>query len=249
MASPQLENGYVKVANELMQALCKMQLRDSEYMVFLTVMTRTYGWHKKTDQISLSQFEKATLLTKPRIIRAIRNLVTRLILGSNTGNTRSASTYWVQKDYEKWIPKSSNTGGSTTGDTTLVTLSVTTPSNVCHIINKNNRKTVGMGETTRQPGPTKPIKTVFKTPTLADIATYCRSKNYTMDPEEFHAYWNSVNWIRKNGVRISNWKAAVDNRERNQVKWRNGEVVHTAPAASSVPWWENPEGRILEADR
>lgn len=102
MASPQIENGFTRIANELMMALCRLNISGPEYMIALTVITKTYGWNKKEDQISLSQFQSTTKMTRPRIVRAIRNLVRYGVLGNNAGNTSKASTYWINKDYEKW---------------------------------------------------------------------------------------------------------------------------------------------------
>lgn len=104
MASPQIEDGYVKIANELLDALCKMDLKGGEFMIALAVIRKTYGWGKKEDQISLTQFEKLTLMSRPRILRSIKMLVQQGVLGSNRGNTSITSTYWIEKDYEKWTP-------------------------------------------------------------------------------------------------------------------------------------------------
>lgn len=121
MASPQIENGYTKIANELFSALCRLNVKGSEFMVALTVVSKTYGWNKKSDQISLTQFQKHTGLTRPRLSRAIKSLVRYGVLGSNTGDTSTPSTYWVEKDYEKWnvpsnVRETSNTDITRTGN-------------------------------------------------------------------------------------------------------------------------------------
>lgn len=104
MASPQIENGYIRIANELLAALCKLDISGPEFMVALTVISRTYGWNKKEDSISISQFQKLTQMTRPRIVRAIKNLVRYSVLGSTTGVLGKTSTYWIIKDYGKWSP-------------------------------------------------------------------------------------------------------------------------------------------------
>lgn len=92
MANPQIEHGYTKIANKIMDALCKNDISGSEFMIILAVMRRTYGWSKKEDQISLTEFQKLTCMNKKRIIRAIKNLVSRRILGSVTGGTGGSVT-------------------------------------------------------------------------------------------------------------------------------------------------------------
>jgi len=56
MANPQPENGHTDIANEIIEALWKINLSSYEWRVLLYLLRKTYGWHKKTDQISLSQF-------------------------------------------------------------------------------------------------------------------------------------------------------------------------------------------------
>ena len=54
MANPQLENGYTKVANEILDALVKIRLSPNESRLLWFIIHKTYGWHKKTDRISIS---------------------------------------------------------------------------------------------------------------------------------------------------------------------------------------------------
>lgn len=108
MADPQLENGYVKIANELIEALCKTNLMGAEFMIALTVIRKTYGWDKKEDKISLTQFQKMTLMSRPRVVRSIKRLLLLNVLGSNAGDTTHTSTYWIIKDYHKWLPSNAH---------------------------------------------------------------------------------------------------------------------------------------------
>ena len=103
MASPQTEKGFTRIANELMAALSRSNLNGVEYDIILTVIAKTYGWNKKQDKISLSQFSQITKRERSNCARAIRNLLKRKILGSVKGDTRNATTYYIQKDYDKWL--------------------------------------------------------------------------------------------------------------------------------------------------
>jgi len=46
MANPQIENGYVKIANELMEFLCKTKIPSECRRVLDTVFRCTYSWNK-----------------------------------------------------------------------------------------------------------------------------------------------------------------------------------------------------------
>ncbi len=74
MANPQKENGHVDIANEIMEALAGIRISGEEWQCLCVIFRKTYGWHKKEDWISLSQFNLLTKLKKPNIFRAIKKL-------------------------------------------------------------------------------------------------------------------------------------------------------------------------------
>jgi len=69
MANPQKENGYTAIANEIMDALIKIRVPGEAMQILLVILRKTYGWNKRQDAISLSQFFKDTGMKKPSIIR------------------------------------------------------------------------------------------------------------------------------------------------------------------------------------
>ena len=107
MASPQLENGYTKIANEIMEALAKHRLPGEQRQVLDVIFRKTYGFNKKDDMISNSQFVEATGLKKGNVSRAIKSLIEKkvVIKSDNTvikSDNRSYSTYRFNKDYSEW---------------------------------------------------------------------------------------------------------------------------------------------------
>ena len=55
----------------------------------------------------------------------------------------------------------------------------------------------------------KPAKASrFKPPTLEEVRAYCLERGNTIDPEKFHAYYESVKWYRGK-TKIQDWKACV----------------------------------------
>ena len=100
--TPQLENGYLRIANKIVDKLCSYRLSGEEWMVLLTILRKTYGYQKKEDVISLSQFFKATGLAKPSICRAINKLVKKKVISKKaTGNGYS---YCFNKIFTTWEP-------------------------------------------------------------------------------------------------------------------------------------------------
>lgn len=101
MASPQTENGHTKIANEILEQLVKVGLLGSEWSVVFFVIRKTYGWNKKEDRISLTQFEKATKLSRPTVVKTLKNLSIKGILVKTP-----LLAYQLQKDWEKWVVNS-----------------------------------------------------------------------------------------------------------------------------------------------
>lgn len=101
MANPQLNNGYLKIANELVEALMRINLSPYEARLLWFIIRKTYGFNKTSDRISLSQFAKATLLDRRNVHRALQSLIQREIIVISRDDRKRIS-YRVQKDYSKW---------------------------------------------------------------------------------------------------------------------------------------------------
>jgi phage replication O-like protein O len=104
-ANPQRENGHVDIANELVEQLAKINLRPYEWRTVWALFRKTYGWHKKEDRISISQFQKLTGLERRHQRRALKTLKEKNIITRNKDGYIVA--YGFQKDYTKWevVPK------------------------------------------------------------------------------------------------------------------------------------------------
>lgn len=66
---------YTKVPNDLMEVLLSDALNDSERRILVCIARQTYGFNKEFDQISLSQFQKTTHLSRMTVIATIKRLV------------------------------------------------------------------------------------------------------------------------------------------------------------------------------
>ncbi len=100
MDSPQKENGYTPIANELMEALAKHRIPGEQMQCLFFIIRKTYGFNKKEDMISNSQFVKGTGLKKGNVSRAIKNLVEKRIVIKS--DNRVPATYRFNKNYRMW---------------------------------------------------------------------------------------------------------------------------------------------------
>lgn len=100
MASPQIQNGYIKLANEIMDALVGYRIPGQARQVLDFILRKTYGFNKKEDVIPLSQFVEATGMKKPAVCRAINLLINRGMI-IKKDNPRGTSYRFV-KDFHQW---------------------------------------------------------------------------------------------------------------------------------------------------
>ena len=118
MANPQREKGHIDIANEIAERFCSYRISGQEWQVIWTILRKTWGWHKKLDIISLSQFKKATTIGQRRCHALLVKLIKKgVIIKSVTqkGDNRIIR-YGIQKNYDLWkvspkkahVPKKGN---------------------------------------------------------------------------------------------------------------------------------------------
>ncbi len=117
MANPQKEDGYVGIANELAEAFGRTRIPGEASQVLWIIIRKTYGFNKKKDWISLSQFSELTGIKKPNIVRALEKLLKMNIIIKKDNDIiekdndiiekdNKPLTYCLNKDYETWKPLS-----------------------------------------------------------------------------------------------------------------------------------------------
>lgn len=96
MASPQKEDGYTPIANEILDHLLILRLPGDQWRILLSIIRRTYGFHRKTDYLANRQITKMTGLHESVISRTLKSLADQNLI------TRSGKVLSFQKDYELW---------------------------------------------------------------------------------------------------------------------------------------------------
>ena len=76
----QLENGYTRIANEILDVLAKTSLNGTQRRVLDVVFRQTYGYHRKEHNLSLTFIAKATGIHKKQIQRELSALIERNII-------------------------------------------------------------------------------------------------------------------------------------------------------------------------
>lgn len=75
-----LENGYLRLANQIQDALCFVELSGREFRVLNAIVRLTYGWSKKEDRITNSLIADKTRLDVKHVSEAVLSLAYRKII-------------------------------------------------------------------------------------------------------------------------------------------------------------------------
>lgn len=102
MANPQKENGYTTIANEILGKLIELNLSGQETRAVLFVIRKTYGFNKKDDFISLTQFAKALGICKTRAAQVVKTIRERNVLTVKENINGIGIKYRFNKDWEQW---------------------------------------------------------------------------------------------------------------------------------------------------
>lgn len=97
----ELEDGYFRVANLLIEEMALADFSKREYKILLATMRKTYGFQKSTDQIALSQYADMTGLSKSAVSLALADLVAKNVLIKS--NSRYEPTYKINTTVSSWI--------------------------------------------------------------------------------------------------------------------------------------------------
>ncbi len=96
-ASPQLKNGYTRIANELLESLTRQKLHGREWAVIMTVARHTYGYQRKTHCITGGTIAMMTNISAKHARGVVAGLLAKKILHRING------CLGLQTDYSLWV--------------------------------------------------------------------------------------------------------------------------------------------------
>lgn len=112
MPSPQTEEGYTRIANELLEALLRADLSKREWAIVLCVIRQTYGFHRKFDMLSRWQIAEMTGIQRGHVASALDKLLADKILqfGENARHSHGVEVREIglNKDYSEWADRIQN---------------------------------------------------------------------------------------------------------------------------------------------
>ena len=199
MANPQLEDGYTKIANELLEALSRSNLSPYESRVLWFVIRQTYGWKKKTDLISLSQIVKGTGIEKGNTSRALKSLILRQIV-VRLDNKQLG----FNKDYDSWLRKLS---------AETPKLSVETPPRSCEKLSAETPQKKEYKETIQKKG--KETETVDQY--REKLRIRFSDLDFDIELEKFNLYWaEGGRTLKRPKLALLNWMTIAQRRAEKE---------------------------------
>lgn len=108
MASPQLENGHTRIANEILEQIMKLNLNGTQFRLVMAVWRYAYGFNRKTTKHGMSVTHLARLIdaSRSQVDRELKALVEKNIITVNGLDSKGARILSFQKNYKEWGKKS-----------------------------------------------------------------------------------------------------------------------------------------------
>lgn len=95
-----IDDGYTRVANELLEAIASADLTARQLKVMLAYVRKTYGFNKKTDRIADEQIAQVTGLSRQNVNKAKKELLSMnclLLDGNKIGVNKEVSAWQFSK--------------------------------------------------------------------------------------------------------------------------------------------------------
>ncbi|MCX5592511.1 replication protein [Alcaligenes endophyticus] len=100
-ALPQLENGFLRIANELFDAVLGFGFTSKQIHVLLAVIRKTYGYGKSADDVSASQLGELCGMGRSHVTSTLNQLAEMKVINKQPGIYGSIVS--VNKNYHAWV--------------------------------------------------------------------------------------------------------------------------------------------------
>jgi len=99
-SSPQLEDGHIRIANELYDAILANPFTGRQLKVLMAILRKTYGYGKKVDDMSASQIGELCGLNRTHVTATLNQLADMNIITKIAGVY--GSIVGINKDHKSW---------------------------------------------------------------------------------------------------------------------------------------------------
>lgn len=112
MSTPQLEDGYTKIANEILEVISKAKFNGTQFKIVMAIWRYTYGFNRKEHGFSVSFIAEATTTNKDQIKKELAGLIEKKVLIEvKKADFNSSRILSFNKNYGEWDRGLFNTEG------------------------------------------------------------------------------------------------------------------------------------------
>jgi len=142
LADVQLENGYTKIANKILERLALTKLSPTQFRLILVIWRYTYGFNRKDHAMSLTFLAEATGVHKQRVKQELDKLIeSNIIIVTEEGTFSKSRKLAFNKDYDTWrLQSTKESTVSGIADTTVSETAYSTVSEFAYQEIKNINK-------------------------------------------------------------------------------------------------------------
>lgn len=244
-ANPQLEDGYTRISNELLEAICKYDFTGLQMRILMLFIRSSYGYGKREAAFSLEYIQEKLQIPKRSAQRSLKSLTDANILQVIQEASRSTPRIMMlNKKYNEWDISGDQyvTPKSESGDTQVTKNRVTqmTRSGDRDVTHKRKTKeNINKGCQTRARareerviGPClasgERVIGPCPIPTLESISGYCQSEGlHFVDARRFFEHYERTKWTTKDGRPVEDWKGLLrkwDKQDRERAAQETEEV-------------------------
>ena len=104
MSDVQIENGYTKIANELLEVIYGTNFNSTQLKLLLCIIRYTYGFNRKSHAISISFLSSATGISRRYISSELNKLIdTKVVMIIQDYSVTSSRILKLNKNYVQWV--------------------------------------------------------------------------------------------------------------------------------------------------
>jgi phage replication O-like protein O len=116
--SPQLENGYTRISNEIIEKVAAADFNGTAYKIIMVIWRNTYGYNRKSHKISEGFMSKSTGISKRYISKELNKLIDNNVITVYKESTYTeAKELGFNKNIDEWrtkVPQVNNSSIPTT---------------------------------------------------------------------------------------------------------------------------------------
>lgn len=103
MADVQVENGFTRIANQLLEEIAQRKFNGTEFRIIMTVWRYTYGFKRKEHSLSTNFIAEAIGMDNSRVRKVLKDLIDSNVINVTKEATFNQSRILTfNKNFEEW---------------------------------------------------------------------------------------------------------------------------------------------------